>query len=534
MGFTQLFSGVLTILITLAFMFSQNAMIALVVVAVTPLSLFVARFIAQRTYAMFRLQSQTRGEQTAFIDERIGNLKVVQAYGREAAETARFDEINGRLKDCSMRATFFSSLTNPCTRFVNSVVYALVALAGALSALTPGSAMTVGTLTAFLSYANQYTKPFNEISGVVTELQNALACAARIFELIDAEPIVPDPEDAVSPESTEGRFSLEHVRFSYDPAELSVTVNGEELGSKFSKGPFVITKKVDKKVRFKLARVDYNEWNNTSRYTSDYEDFVTAGTSVAKVLPEVDKSTVKLTKTSLVYNGKAQTVQVSDIKDKDGNVIDPKYYDVTGNKKTKAGNYIAKVSFKEPYTGEVSLKWSITPKKLTVSGLKFKDKFYDGSKYMVLASQTPQVSGVISGDKVTVKTTRADYVITGTKSAGSKKRKLTVGSFVLSGADAANYKLSAGVTVTGTIKKVTVSKVTLTKNEVSYTGAAQKPVIKVITGNDGKKILAKNCTIKYLRDGKETTDFTSRGTITVSVTGATNWKGTASATYTIR
>ncbi len=322
--------------------------------------------------------------------------------------------------------------------------------------------------------------------------------------------------------------------FSYDPAELSVTVNGEELGSKFSKGPFVITKKVDKKVRFKLARVDYNEWNNTSRYTSDYEDFVTAGTSVAKVLPEVDKSTVKLTKTSLVYNGKAQTVQVSDIKDKDGNVIDPKYYDVTGNKKTKAGNYIAKVSFKEPYTGEVSLKWSITPKKLTVSGLKFKDKFYDGSKYMVLASQTPKVSGVISGDKVTVKTTRADYVITGTKSAGSKKRKLTVGSFVLSGADAANYKLSAGVTVTGTIKKVTVSKVTLTKNEVSYTGAAQKPVIKVITGNDGKKILAKNCTIKYLRDGKETTDFTSRGTITVSVTGATNWKGTASATYTIR
>ena len=217
MGFTQLFSGVLTIVITLAFMFSQNAMIALVVVAVTPLSLFVARFIAQRTYAMFRLQSQTRGEQTAFIDERIGNLKVVQAYGREAAETARFDEINGRLKDCSMRATFFSSLTNPCTRFVNSVVYALVALAGALSALTPGSAMTVGTLTAFLSYANQYTKPFNEISGVITEQQNAVACAARLFELIEAPTEVPDAKGALPLADVRGSVEWRSVSFSYVP-----------------------------------------------------------------------------------------------------------------------------------------------------------------------------------------------------------------------------------------------------------------------------------------------------------------------------
>ena len=186
MGFTQLFSGALTIVITLAFMFAQNWMIALAVVAVTPLSMFVARFIARRTYAMFRLQSETRGEQTAFIEERIGNLKVVRAFGREEEEIERFDEINERLRDCSRKATFLSSLTNPSTRFVNSVVYALVALTGALAALAPGSAMTVGTLAAFLSYANQYTKPFNEISGVVKELQNAIACADRLFELIEA------------------------------------------------------------------------------------------------------------------------------------------------------------------------------------------------------------------------------------------------------------------------------------------------------------------------------------------------------------
>jgi len=185
------------------------------VVAVTPLSLFVARFIARRTYAMFRLQSQTRGEQTAFIDERIGGLKVVQAFGREAAETERFDKINERLRDCSLKATFFSSLTNPCTRFVNSVVYALVALAGALAALAPGSAMTVGMLTAFLSYANQYTKPFNEISGVVTELQNAIACAARLFELIEAPAEAPDPPGALPLKDVRGGVQWRDVSFSY-------------------------------------------------------------------------------------------------------------------------------------------------------------------------------------------------------------------------------------------------------------------------------------------------------------------------------
>ena len=227
MGFTQLFSGVLTILITLVFMFAQNWLIALVVVAVTPLSLFVARFIARRTYAMFRLQSETRGEQTAFIDERIGGLKVVQAYGREAAETARFDEINERLRDCSLKATFFSSLTNPCTRFVNSVVYALVALTGALAALVRGGTMTVGTLTAFLSYANQYTKPFNEISGVVTELQNAIACAARLFELIEAPAEEPDAPDALPLEDVQGRVDWRGVDFSY--TKKSPLIEGFDL-----------------------------------------------------------------------------------------------------------------------------------------------------------------------------------------------------------------------------------------------------------------------------------------------------------------
>lgn len=217
MGFTQLFTGVLTILFTLAFMFTQNALIALVVVAVTPLSLFVARFIARRTYAMFQQQSETRGEQTAFIDETLGSLKVMQAYGREAAETERFDEINERLRACSLRATFFSSLTNPSTRFVNSVVYALVALTGALAALAPGSAMTVGMLTAFLSYANQYTKPFNEISGVITELQNAIACAARLFELIEAEPQLPDAPNAEPLTDVRGAVAFDGVDFSYVP-----------------------------------------------------------------------------------------------------------------------------------------------------------------------------------------------------------------------------------------------------------------------------------------------------------------------------
>ena len=215
MGFTQLFTGVLTILFTLVFMFTQNWMITLAVVCVTPLSLFVARFIATRTYAMFRLQSETRGEQTAFIDEMIGNLKVVKAYGREAAEGARFDGINDRLRDCSMKATFFSSITNPSTRFVNAVVYALVALCGALSALSGG--MTVGTLTTFLSYANQYTKPFNEISGVVTELQNAIACAARLFELIEAPAQAPDAPDAKVLDGVRGEVDWRGVAFSYSP-----------------------------------------------------------------------------------------------------------------------------------------------------------------------------------------------------------------------------------------------------------------------------------------------------------------------------
>ena len=217
MGFTQLFTGVLTILFTLAFMFTQSPLITLVVVAVTPLSLFVARFIATRTYAMFRQQSETRGEQTAFIDEMIGGVKVMQAYGREKIELERFDGINERLRGCSLKATFFSSLTNPSTRFVNSVVYALVALTGALAALAPGSAMTVGMLTAFLSYANQYTKPFNEISGVVTELQNAIACAARLFELIEAPAEAPDPPNAEPLGDVKGKVDFEHVYFSYVP-----------------------------------------------------------------------------------------------------------------------------------------------------------------------------------------------------------------------------------------------------------------------------------------------------------------------------
>ena len=211
MGFTQLFTGALTILVTLGFMFLKSWLIALVVVGVTPLSLFVARFIATRTYAMFKLQSETRGEQTGFIDERIGNLKVVKSFGREAAETARFDEINERLRACALRATFFSSITNPSTRFVNSVVYALVALTGALSALA--GHMSVGSLTAFLSYANQYTKPFNEISGVVTELQNAIACAARLFELIETPAQTPDAPAELG--DVRGRVDWAHVSFSY-------------------------------------------------------------------------------------------------------------------------------------------------------------------------------------------------------------------------------------------------------------------------------------------------------------------------------
>ncbi len=213
MGFTQLFTGVLTILGTLGVMFARQAAIAVVVVVVTPLSLFVAKFIAQRTHDMFVKQSETRGEMTAYIDEMIGNARVVKAYGREERSLKEFDGINARLEKCSLRAIFFSSLTNPCTRFVNSVVYAGVALTGGLAAI--GGGMTVGLLTSFLSYANQYTKPFNEISGVVTELQNAIACAARLLELIHEPAQSPDPADAAVLSGVQGAVECEDVAFSY-------------------------------------------------------------------------------------------------------------------------------------------------------------------------------------------------------------------------------------------------------------------------------------------------------------------------------
>lgn len=215
MGFTQLFTGVVTILGTLLFMLTINVSITFVVVLVTPLSLFVASFIAKKTYTMFKLQSETRGEQTAFIDEMIGNEKVVKAYGHEEEAIKKFDEINDRLAKYSLRATFFSSLTNPTTRFVNSVVYAGVAITGAFAVLN--GKMTVGAWSCFLSYANQYTKPFNEISGVVTELQNALACAARIFELIEEEAQAPESPQAVTLENANGYVSCKNVSFSYVP-----------------------------------------------------------------------------------------------------------------------------------------------------------------------------------------------------------------------------------------------------------------------------------------------------------------------------
>ena len=215
MGFTQLFSGVMTILGTLGFMLTLNAPITLLVVLITPLSLLVANFIAKRTYAMFRLQSTTRGEQTALIDEAIGEQKLVQAFGHEDETLAAFDEVNERLRQCSLKATFFSSLTNPCTRFVNSLVYAAVGFAGALAAVS--GHLTIGGLSSFLSYANQYTKPFNEISGVVTELQNALACAGRVFELIDEPAQTPDPADAEKIVNPDGEVAIDHVHFSYTP-----------------------------------------------------------------------------------------------------------------------------------------------------------------------------------------------------------------------------------------------------------------------------------------------------------------------------
>ncbi len=215
MGFTQFFSGVLTIVGTLAFMLSINVVITLIVVCITPLSFFVAGFIAKHTYSMFRLQSETRGKQTALIDEMIGGQKVVQAYVHEKEALEKFDEINDRLQKYSLKAIFFSSITNPSTRFLNSIVYAGVAVGGAISAIN--GRITVGQLSSFLSYANQYTKPFNEISGVVTELQNAIACASRVFELIEEKPEIPEPAGAVDIKDVDGTVKLENVSFSYVP-----------------------------------------------------------------------------------------------------------------------------------------------------------------------------------------------------------------------------------------------------------------------------------------------------------------------------
>ena len=213
MGFTQLFTGIMTILGTLFFMLRISWQIALVVIIITPLSLVVANFIATRTYSMFKVQTVTRGEQTAMIDETIGGIKLVQAFGHEGESMEAFDEVNERLRKCSLKAIFFSSLTNPATRFVNSVVYAGVGLTGALMAI--GGGISVGNLTSFLNYANQYTKPFNEISGVVTELQNALACAGRVFELIEEPARSPEPEHPQRPERVEGAVEIKDLSFSY-------------------------------------------------------------------------------------------------------------------------------------------------------------------------------------------------------------------------------------------------------------------------------------------------------------------------------
>ena len=231
MGFTQLFTGVITILGTIGFMLSVNVGITFVVLLVTPISWLVASFIAKHTFDMFRKQSETRGEQTALIDEMIGNQKVVQAFGHEQEASARFDEINGRLQKYSLRAIFFSSITNPSTRFVNSLVYTGVGITGALAAVS--GKMSVGQLTCFLSYANQYTKPFNEISGVITELQNAIACAGRVFELIEEEPQTPEPEDVKVLTDVEGNVNLQNVKFAYRPDQklienLNLTVKPGE------------------------------------------------------------------------------------------------------------------------------------------------------------------------------------------------------------------------------------------------------------------------------------------------------------------
>lgn len=224
MGFTQFFTGVITIIGTLAFMLSINVFITIVVVVVTPLSFFIARFIAKKTFNMFSLQSKTRGEQTSFIDEMISNQKVAEAYSMNEENKIRFDKINDDLAKYSLKATFFSSITNPATRFVNSIVYAAVALFGAIMAVKGN--ITVGILSCFLSYANQYTKPFNEISSVVTELQNAIACAARVFELIEEAPELPDKADATELENVKGSVEINNLYFSYNPdRELLKNVN---------------------------------------------------------------------------------------------------------------------------------------------------------------------------------------------------------------------------------------------------------------------------------------------------------------------
>lgn len=217
MGFTQFFTGIVTIFGTLIFMLTINVKITVAVVVITPVSLFVASYIAKKTFSMFKLQSETRGEQTAFIEEMVGNQKVVQAFCHEQEASEQFDEINERLRKCSLRAIFFSSLTNPSTRFVNSLVYATVGIVGAFTAISGG--ISVGQLSSLLSYANQYTKPFNEISGVVTELQNALACAGRVLDLIYEEAETPDVPDAVELSGANGRVELTHVYFSYTPQQ---------------------------------------------------------------------------------------------------------------------------------------------------------------------------------------------------------------------------------------------------------------------------------------------------------------------------
>lgn len=233
MGFTQFFTGVVTIIGTLAFMLSINIWITLVVVVVTPLSFIIARFIAKRTYDMFKLQSETRGEQTGFIDEMIGNQKIVTAFSHGEKALEEFDEVNERLRKYSLKAVFFSSITNPATRFVNAIVYAAVALFGAVLAVkTEQSAITVGVLASFLAYANQYTKPFNEISSVVTELQNALACAARLFELLEEDEIAPDSENAIRLKEVDGNIVIDSVSFSYDKTKKLI----ENFNLKVEKG----------------------------------------------------------------------------------------------------------------------------------------------------------------------------------------------------------------------------------------------------------------------------------------------------------